>query len=103
MLHMQVKGIQMTSWADVTRAPPIDSSLMPFRPYTQCCGLKPGHDMVDFAHDCRWENVMSPNFTGMPQIVKPKLSNLTGSRQAGPALKKLPKLRGLIIRNAEDV
>jgi hypothetical protein len=58
-----VKGIRPTDWADVTAAPPIDWSLTPLRPYYKCCGLPPGHDMIEFDKDCKWDNFMSPNFT----------------------------------------
>ena len=65
---MQVKGINVTSWADVTSAPPIDTSLTPFRPFSQCCGLRPGNNMIEFDKDCGWENFVTPNFTAMPDI-----------------------------------
>ena len=29
----------------------------------RCCGLPPGHDMIEFDKDCKWDNFMTPNFT----------------------------------------
>ena len=29
----------------------------------RCCGLPPGHDMIEFDKDCKWDNFMAPNFT----------------------------------------
>ena len=67
----------MSRWSDVTQAPPIDWKLVPFRPFSQCCGLKPGGNMIDFVEDCGWEDVMYPNFTVMPQPADGRHYNLT--------------------------
>ena len=64
----------MTSWADVVQAPPIDMSRVPFRPYYQCCGLKPGNNMIEFDKDCGWDDFLTPNFTAMPALP----ANVTG-------------------------
>lgn len=61
-----VKGIPVTDWAEVAHSRPIDWSLAPLRPYYQCCGLKPGWDMVEWDKDCQWDNFMTPNYTAMP-------------------------------------
>ena len=97
----QVRGIQLTSWADVVRATPIDTSLTPFRPFEQCCSLKPGNDMVDFEHDCAWENVMKPNFTARAEVLEPRSVNLTSTTMSAP--RRMQKLRGLIVRNVNEV
>lgn len=31
----------------------------------RCCGLPPGHDMIEFDKDCKWDNFMTPNFTAL--------------------------------------
>ena len=54
-----------TTSADVMASPPIDWALAPLRPYYKCCGLPPGHDMIEFDKDCKWDNFMSPNFTAV--------------------------------------
>ena len=54
-------------------SPPIDWALAPLRPYYKCCGLPPGHDMIEFDKDCKWDNFMSPNFTGRAALcARPK-------------------------------
>lgn len=58
VLLLQVKGVKLSSWGDVTQASPIDWDLVPFRPFSQCCGLKPGNNMIVFDKDCAWENLM---------------------------------------------
>ena len=59
--------------ADVTASPPINWALAPLRPYYKCCGLPPGHDMIEFDKDCKWDNFMSPNFTALrPYARTPK-------------------------------
>ena len=58
-----VQGLPVLDWASLAKAPAIDRTLSPLRPYYQCCGLKPGHNMIDFAEDCGWDNFMAPNYT----------------------------------------
>ena len=58
-----VRGVPVLDWAAVQQAPPIDRALSPMRPYFWCCGLKPGHNMIDFDKDCSWDNFAAPNFT----------------------------------------
>lgn len=72
---LQVRGINVTNWAEVSSSPPIDLSMIPFRPYSQCCGLKPGNNMVDFKQDCGWENFMYPNYTAMPDPIRTPVHN----------------------------
>lgn len=81
MLALQVKGIKPSLWAEVTQAPPVDWKLVPFRPFSQCCGLKPGNNMVEFEKDCDWENVMYPNYTAMPQPAEGRHVNITAVSQ----------------------
>ena len=66
-----VRDVPALDWAAVSQAPPIDRSLSPLRPYYWCCGLKPGHNMIDFDKDCAWDNFMTPNYTVGPCCVAP--------------------------------
>lgn len=74
---MQVRGIKPTLWSEVTQAAPVDWKLVPFRPFSQCCGLKPGNNMIEFDKDCAWEDVMYPNYTALPQLVDGRRPNAT--------------------------
>lgn len=60
-----VQGVPLTDWADIAHSRPIDWRMAPFRPYYQCCGLKPGWDMVEWDKDCQWDNFLTPNYTAM--------------------------------------
>ncbi|BDA43762.1 Alpha-1,3-mannosyltransferase CMT1 [Coccomyxa sp. Obi] len=83
-----VQGIRSTDWADVQSSAPIDWSLTPHRPYYKCCGLPPGHDMIEFDKDCKWDNFMSPNFTSArPYARLPQQKNWS-SADAGRAQQK---------------
>lgn len=76
-----VQGLPVLDWGTLAKAPPIDRTLSPLRPYYQCCGLKPGHNMIDFAEDCGWDNFMAPNYTdpAMP-FAAPVADNATQLR-----------------------
>ena len=74
-----VKDVPALDWAAVSRAPQIDRTLSPLRPYYWCCGLKPGHNMIDFDKDCAWDNFMTPNYTVQPLVLGVRLPALHAS------------------------
>ena len=33
--------------------------------------MPPGHDMIEFDKDCKWDNFMSPNYTSSRPFARP--------------------------------
>eukprot|EP00884_Botryococcus_braunii_P015546 jgi/Botrbrau1/2675/Bobra.0203s0021.2 len=60
-----VQGVPVTDWADILHSRPVNWRMTGLRPYYQCCGLKPGWDMVEWDKDCQWDNFLTPNYTAM--------------------------------------
>lgn len=63
--NKSVPDLPYISWAEVAGAPAVNWDLVPHRPYSKCCGLPEGHNMIEFDKDCFWDNFMQPNFTAM--------------------------------------
>ena len=63
--NASVLDLPYTRWAEVEAAAAIDWNLVPHRPYTKCCGLPEGHNMIEFDKDCSWDNFMEPNYTAL--------------------------------------
>jgi len=68
--NVSVSGLPFAIWGEVQAAKAIDWSLVPHRPFTQCCGLPEGHNMIEFDKDCFWDNFMYPNYTAMRPTVR---------------------------------
>lgn len=68
--NASVSGLPFATWGEVQAAKAIDWSLVPHRPFTQCCGLPEGHNMIEFDKDCFWDNFMYPNYTAMRPTVR---------------------------------
>ncbi len=68
--NVSVSGLHFATWGEVQAAKAIDWSLVPHRPFTQCCGLPEGHNMIEFDKDCFWDNFMYPNYTAKRPTVK---------------------------------